>query len=88
MTTDTKVRKARARGRCPLCRGGILVGQQIGNYPQIRGWVHVDCPGRRCEHCNQRIPLTRIAQGFTAHPTCQDQHDDAPRRTTPMPDVR
>jgi hypothetical protein len=34
-----RVRKARRRSTCPLCRGPVLVGQQIGLIPA--GWAHV-----------------------------------------------
>lgn len=67
----TRVKKARTNsGTCQLCRGPLLVGQQLGLYPPIRTWLHTACAGRRCEHCHQRLPLVRIAQGFTAHPMC------------------
>jgi hypothetical protein len=37
----TRVRKARHPGHCPLCRGLIHVGQQIGKTPI--GWSHTSC---------------------------------------------
>jgi hypothetical protein len=37
----TRIAKARWVDRCPLCRGLIKVGHQIGKTPV--GWCHTEC---------------------------------------------
>lgn len=36
-----RVMKARGESVCPMCRGPVRVGQQIGRTPV--GWSHVRC---------------------------------------------
>lgn len=36
----TRTMKARRTSTCPLCRGPVLVGQQIG---KVGVWAHVSC---------------------------------------------
>ncbi len=40
-------RKARHRGRCPLCGGPIAVGQGICRVGRGGTWLHVECFTRR-----------------------------------------
>ncbi|GAA3215545.1 hypothetical protein [Actinocorallia longicatena] len=74
MIKALRTRKARtSTGTCALCRTPLVVGQRISQYQGMRAWVHSACAVKSCEHCHQRLPLTRIAQGFTAHPMCQGE---------------
>jgi hypothetical protein len=41
MITASRARKARRAGRCPLCRGPVLIGQRIARLGL--SWVHARC---------------------------------------------
>lgn len=76
----SRVMKARRTGGiCPLCRATMITGQLIGLYAGF-GWSHVACACRKCEHCGQRLPLSRIKQGHTSHHACEPKSNKETER--------
>jgi len=43
LSLATRVMKARRSSVCTVCRGPVLVGQQIARLIRPAGWCHVRC---------------------------------------------